>query len=285
MKPIFAIDITDNKRNETVNGKEFVTKSVSKESFEELEKNQEELEETLNAAKLPLLWRVLKALCGYGSLIILISIVKALRDVSLDEAFRNAPLIFAACPALAAVWGVLYIFSKKKESEVLKEQNAESRENDIDRNVQDIYNELGVPHEAATADVLMFRYKIKNGELRPATVGLQNTAYIALEIRIYAQNGELCIADLEDVYTFKLSELKAIKTVKKRIAIPLWNKDEEPTEGEFKKYKLSVNNMGEVLMKPYHVLEIERDGETYGIYFPCYELAVFECLTGLKAEE
>ena len=30
-------------------------------------------------------------------------------------------------------------------------------------------------------------------------------------------------------------------------------------------------------------LELEHEGETWGIYFPCYELPVFEELTGLKA--
>jgi hypothetical protein len=38
-------------------------------------------------------------------------------------------------------------------------------------------------------------------------------------------------------------------------------------------------------VKPYHILELEKDGETYGIYFPAYELAAIESLTLLKAEE
>ena len=38
-------------------------------------------------------------------------------------------------------------------------------------------------------------------------------------------------------------------------------------------------------MKAYHILELEHGGENYGIYFPCWELPVFERLTGLNAEE
>ena len=54
--------------------------------------------------------------------------------------------------------------------------------------------------------------------------------------------------------------------------------------GEFKQYKLGVTYIGTIIVKPYHILEIERNGTLYGIYFPCYELATFEALTGLKAE-
>ena len=48
---------------------------------------------------------------------------------------------------------------------------------------------------------------------------------------------------------------------------------------------MSQTNTGEVSIKPYYVLEIENDGDLYGIYFPCYELATFERLTGLNAQE
>ena len=35
---------------------------------------------------------------------------------------------------------------------------------------------------------------------------------------------------------------------------------------------------------PYYILEVVHNTETYGIYIPCYELPVFEELTGLRAE-
>ena len=42
--------------------------------------------------------------------------------------------------------------------------------------------------------------------------------------------------------------------------------------------------MDNVLFDTYHILEIEKDGEIYGLYFPCYELSAIEELTGLSAE-
>ena len=48
---------------------------------------------------------------------------------------------------------------------------------------------------------------------------------------------------------------------------------------------MTVNNMGNVFFKPYYILEIEHNDEIFGIYFPCYELPIFEKLTGLTAQK
>ena len=49
-------------------------------------------------------------------------------------------------------------------------------------------------------------------------------------------------------------------------------------------HKISVTKQGDYTYKGYHILELEINGELWGIYFPCYELMVFEEITGLKAE-
>ena len=46
---------------------------------------------------------------------------------------------------------------------------------------------------------------------------------------------------------------------------------------------MTVNKFGNVFFKPYYILEIEKDNQTFGIYFPCYELDAIEKLTGLTA--
>lgn len=53
----------------------------------------------------------------------------------------------------------------------------------------------------------------------------------------------------------------------------------------YKAYKLSEGDNGLIYCKPYYILELDRAGERWGIYFPCYELPAFERATGLTAEE
>lgn len=64
-----------------------------------------------------------------------------------------------------------------------------------------------------------------------------------------------------------------------------WNKDEAYNKGVYKQYKLVEDNLGRVSGKNYQILELNSGGERWGIYFPRYELPVFEEITGLKADE
>ena len=281
MKPLFGVDITDSGDNDVFNGSEFVTKTVSKEKYDEYTMRQERLERTVESSKQPLWLRIIKFVCGIYALIVAASAIRT----GFDTAYKNAPALITSAGFCAIVWVVLQVIAIRKERRVLEEENAGAQLEEIERGMKLMYDELDVPSVAASVDVLMFRYKVKDGEICPKTVGFQSTPYMNLDARAYVQEDCLCIADLEKVYSFNLSEIKAIKTVNKRISIPTWNKEEHPTKGEFKQYRMTVNNVGEIFFKPYHILEIEHGGELYGLYFPCYELNTFEFLTGLTAEE
>ena len=51
MKPLFAIDITNDKKNEAVNGEEFITKTASENIADSLEENQDELQDTIKKSQ------------------------------------------------------------------------------------------------------------------------------------------------------------------------------------------------------------------------------------------
>ena len=280
MKPIFCIDVTFDKNNEIVNGSEFITRAASKQKIEEYENKQEDLEQTVEKIKLPLWLRIIKYLCGAFFLIALVASVKA----GFETALRNAPLLVMSGALCGILWIILHFFSKVKEKKVLKEENAEQQLEEIYEDFKNIHNELNVPDDAVEVDVLQFKYKMKNGKISPYASVLQTTAYMNTCVKMYETNDELHIADLENVYSFAKLELKVITTVNKRISVPTWYKDEDPRRGSFKRYKMTVSNMGDVFFKPYYILEIEHESQIFGIYFPCYELEAFEHLTGLKAE-
>ena len=280
MKPLFCIDVTLDKNNEIVNGSEFITRTASKQKIEEYENKQEDLEQTVEKSKLPLLLRIIKYLCGLFFLMVLAASVRT----GFETALKNAPILVMS-GALCGILGIiLHFVSKGKEKKVLKEENAEQQSKEIYEDFKNIHNELNVPDDAAEIDVLLFKYKRKNGKINPYSSGLQTTAYMNMSVKMYETNDELHIADLGNVYSFAKSELKVITTVNKRISVPTWNKDEDPRKGSFKRYKMTVNDIGNVFFKPYYILEIEHGSQIFGIYFPCYELEIFEHLTGLKAE-
>ena len=283
MKPIFCIDVTENKDNEAINGEEFVTGRVSKERSDKMEDALDRALETEEKAKLPLPYRIVQWLCGIAGAICAVAIIKALPDVGIATAYQNAPAVFYIGGICIALWLILFLMSKKKEKEVLDDTTVRNAEEELNANSKAIYDELGVPEGAESADILVFSYKNKGEELKVKSNGFFE--YMNLDAKVYIQNDCLCITDLETVHALPLSSLTGIRTVKKRISVPSWNKDVDYNKGEYKQYKMTQNDAGFVFFKPYHILTLMHEGEEYGIYFPCYELSLFEKLTGLAAQD
>ena len=77
MKPIFAVDISVDKKNEKINGDEFIIKTAEKHSTQIYEERQEKLEESVEATKLPLWLRIIQYACGFFGLIVAASTIKA----------------------------------------------------------------------------------------------------------------------------------------------------------------------------------------------------------------
>ena len=281
MRPIFCIDITADKKNDTLNGEEFITRTASQNAVEEYEEKQENFDRTIEKSKLPLWLRIVEYLFGIYALIVASSVIR----VGFGTAMKNAPWLVISAGFCGVIWVVIFIFSRAKEKRVLIDENADVQVEEMTENFIEIHKELGVPTDAQNVDILAFRYKIKEGRIVPRTVAFQSTPFINIEVKLFVEDDTLNIAELSNVYSVKISELKAIYTVKKRISVPSWNKEIGPKEDIYKPYKMTVNNVGDVYMKSYHVLELERDGAPYCIYFPCYELEHFERLTGLKAIE
>lgn len=281
--PIFCIDITSDKNNEKTNGEEFITRTASRNKLDEYEEKHEQLEKTVEKSKLPLWLRIVQYICAAAFIIVLAGVLEA--DVDVDTAIKNAPVLIAGGVACGIIWLVLFLCAKLKSKKVLGEEKAEEQTRELVEDFKDIHSELGVPSDALDVDILLFQYKVKKGQISPHVSGLQTTPFINLAVKMYETGSEIHIADIENVYSFDKLDIRGITTVNKRISIPAWNKDEDPRRGRFKPYKMTLGNTGDIFFKPYYILNIDRDGQKYGLYFPCYELEAFERMTGFKAEQ
>lgn len=286
MKPIFGIDVTQNKHNEELNGLNFVVAEATAEQTDALLEQHEGLEETIEKSKLPLWLRILKAICGYLALILGLGMIKSLPEVGLAHIFQRATIFVLCFFFFLIAWIVLKFLSLKKETAVYKERNAEGQIEEYQQDLQALYESLGAPSNADTVDVLSFLYKVKDGEIKPTAHMMQTTPYVNFEAKLFATEDALCLVDTQHCFSFPKAELRAIRKVDERIALLSWNKgDEEPKKGRFKPYKLTVNQYGNVFVKSYYIMELVHDGEEWGIYFPCYEKDAFEKASGLTAEE
>ena len=274
MKPFLGIDLTIDKKNEQLNGNEFLIQEPSFALSNHLETSMKNADETIANSKLPFPLRIIKHLCGIMALLIIISILRA--DVTIAEAYQNAPGLFWVAPICAIIWLLLFISSYFKSKTVLETDESTQIFSHLDSISNEIYTELSVPFDAKEVDILLFFYKEKNGNIKVTTRGMQITEYFNPVFKIFTDNEHLYLANLDGKYAFPLSSIVKMHTIKKRIRIEEWHKEEQCTKGIYKPYKLTTDNYGCVICKYYHILEINHQGNSWGIYIPCYELPIFE---------
>lgn len=286
LKPFLGINITEDKSNEAFNGQEFVAAKVSSIQADMLEKAVDRVEAQENQSKLP---RPLRIIRGASMMIGLVCVCGILRGlggddgVTLAQAYENAGWVFWIAGVCLAVWGLLTLWAKYRERTVVDSDETKRVISTAERLTKNSYAELGVPETAANIDILMFQYVEKKGKIVPHSFG--PAAFIACDCKAFTQNGFLCLADADQRYDFPLSEMRCIVTVKKNVAIPAWNKNIPTNKPPYKEYKLRIDDYGCIHFKPYYILELEHNGETWGIYFPSYELPTIERLTGHHPEQ
>ncbi|MBQ7106855.1 MAG: hypothetical protein IJN93_05005 [Clostridia bacterium] len=287
MKPFLGIDLTTNKKNEQMNGEEFVVAKPDLSLTQSLESFSENVEETIEKSKLPLPIRIGHWICGAVGVIVAIGILKALGGedgVSFSEAYKNASWLFWLGSACLVAWALLKLISVRKEKNVLETEESSQAFNNLDKTCEAILSDLKVPQDSKEIDILSFFYKVKNNDIKVCEKGMQIAPYINPIFHIFADSENLYLANLEGKYAIPLSTVKVIRTIKKTIRIMEWNKDEEFNKGIYKQYKLSEDNYGCIICKRYHILEFQHNNDLWGIYIPCYELPVIEEITGLKAD-
>ena len=282
MKPFLGIDITTNRKNEQLNGNEFLILKPSEILSQTLDKTTEQKEAIIKNSKLPFLLRIIKSICLFLAFICVSGLLRA--RVSLAEAYHNAPWIFWLLPICVILFILLTICEKVKSRQVLDTDENQHALATHDRVMKDIFAELAVPDNAKDVDVLSCYYTERNGKIKAIEKGLQLHQFANLIFKVYRDNENLYLVNCDGKYAFPLSSLSSIRMVKKHTVIKEWHKEEPYDKGIYKQYKLSIDKFGCLNCNSYYILEVVHNAETYGIYIPCYELPVFEELTGLRAE-
>lgn len=284
MKPFLGTDLTTNKKNEQMNGEEFLVAKPSLALTQAFERSLEDTEETLEKSKLPLPIRIGHWICGILGVFIAFGILESLGGedgISLSEAYQNASWLFWLGGGCLVAWVILKMISIRKEKDILETDESSLAFNHLGKSSDAILADLAVPPDTKEIDVLTFCYKVKGDNIKVCEMALQLAPYMNPIFYVFADSENLYLANLEGKYAFPLSAIRAIKTVKKSIRIVEWNKDEPFNKGIYKQYKISEDKYGCIICKNYHIVEIEHNGELWGVYIPCYELPVIEELTGL----
>ncbi len=279
MKPLFGIDVTEDKNNDKLNGDEFIVAKPSAANTEALEReSRKSVDLILGKRPLSFLHIILLALL----IAALISFAIMIEQTNV-KIFGIGLQTVMACVLVLCIAAIiaLVIFAHRREKEALESDESKLIDENIERISAYINAELGVPANASVVDVLSFSYKIKNGRF----IWDIDEEYENNDFSVFADSQNLYLADAEAKYAVPLQSITDISIIRKSIDLTFWNKDVEYDKGEYKQYKISETKLAGVRVKAYCILHFTYGGEEWGIYFPEYEKSVFENLTGIKASE
>ena len=217
MKPFLGIDITTNRKNEQLNGNEFLILKPSEILSQTLDKTTEQKDAIIKNSKLPLLLRIIKSICLFLAFICVSGLLRA--RVSLAEAYHNAPWIFWLLPICVILFILLTVCEKVKSHQVLDTDENQHALATHDRVMKDIFAELAVPDNAKDVDVLSCYYTERNGKIKAIEKGLQLHQFANLIFKVYRDNENLYLVNCDGKYAFPLSSLSSIRMVKKHTVI------------------------------------------------------------------
>ncbi len=274
MKPFLCTDVTNDKKNERLNGAELAVATTPQATVDALNNVGEELLDTQKKAQMPWYWRTLRwilLLVGFVCLRL------ALEGVDI------ASCVVVAVVAFVAAW-LISRYGNKRAEKMLESEEVNMTSRNMDELVASIYRDFGVPEGAPEVEILSFSYKMKDGEMKVTSRATAMTPYINYNHRMFINDNNLVVADRESKYEIPLSMIRALKIEKTRVSVPMWYKDEDIDSEKYKEYKLTEND-GLVYMKYRLKLEFYANGEEWVMFLPYYEKATVEMLTRMTAIE
>lgn len=281
MKPFRCVDCSENRKNTYRWGDEFLVARPSAVYQQELNRARRTVQTFEKRAKLPMGLRVVRALLGYTALATIAGILSA--DVTLAQGYANAPAIhWISVVALMlfvslAIWAVV---RRKRVQRMEEYRMALSRQERLEASC---LAELDVPKSAKKVDILTFCYKLRKEMPKIYTPGVQMTNCKNPEYFLFADEENFYLANENGKYAFPLAAIRGIRTFKRTVSFPQWHKTEPFQHESYSDYNIMQYRITQELCayytKPNHILALECNGETWGIYFPCYELPTFRGLT------
>lgn len=281
MKNVFGYPYVKD-RESRCDGERFITERVDAGFKQELDKAVGEVMEMEEKTGLPGWARLLSSICILGFVIVGAGVVRNIGELSFAQMFRNAPALFIVGGVCVVVWLVLKIiesvkFNKAAVSGVI-DRMVDSTER-LDKLSEEL---LGVPNDYKNVDVLSFVYTEKNGKVK-----IKEDLFYKHsnnEMKLFRNNDDLCLADIECVYSIPIADIKRYVLKKKKAEMDEWNKDTPFNKGEYKQYKIASNDYGTIACKYYALQFADVFGE-YEIFFPEYELEAFKAIVDVPVEK
>lgn len=267
---VFGLKITGKDDKTALDGECFITERLEESEEKTIDQLNDEFDEQIKRAELPLYLRIIKFICTVLALIAVASIIRA--DVPFDVAFGNAPYIFIAGVAAATIAIALWIIEAVKRNGYLNSEEYRQHCEKEDAAAKNIMTRLNIPEDAELIDVLAQSYKLNDNNIVKKSIFEAKPQFMPIELFMYKDEKGLRLADCTGVFTFPYDEIIGIDPVNNKAILLEWNKPESIKSEKYKPYKMTSDNLDRIHVKNYYSLKIKRCSTDYEILIPEYEI-------------
>ncbi len=278
MKPIFGIDITTNKKNQTNNSLPFIKDTIPKELKEKIENASDKIVGDINKNSMPQWFSLLYSVTNIPMACFFAFLVYSLFFMEI----KNLISLYVVGGVFFIGWVIMQIFYfryKKKEKAPCKETIDMVEE--YKKQEELAFKHFNLPNNAVELSLLEFTYKQKNNQYFPYSAGGRKPLAYTIENKAFVKNDKLYIVDIGNLYEFDLKGFGEIVSVKNTLCQPIWNVARDFSKEEIKKYKLRANKQY-LFLDYYYMITYTQEDCVWGLYFPIYEIKKIENLTGIK---
>lgn len=279
MKNVFGSPCRDDKAL-PCDGERFVTERVDEAFKREIEDSRQRVDEILGTKLLTPKLLIVMGVFTLGFVLAAMRMLKLMNQFG-SAAFAKEPLTFAigfVCVLL--VFGAFAsVFVKRNKINSSDElAAAKERVQSLGKSSEAL---LGIPQEHETVDVLSFEYDEASGKVKQQGGG--TFKYFNNAMKLYRKDDMLCLADIEQVYSLPIADLKKYVLKKKKITMDCWNKEIYHNCGKYIPYKISKNDNNCYTCKYCAAQFSDAFGE-YEMFFPEYELEAFKAIADAPVE-
>ncbi len=281
MIPFLGIDLIKNSDNEQTNGNEFLIKKTPAKLTAEIQNQGAKLNDMAQKSQTSPVFSFIQ----YSTVTIFILIIVAIfrSELSFAEAYRHTPWLYWLATVCGIIGISLSIFSKRKRK--LFQKASEPVLSQLDDCINAVYEALSVPDCAEEIDIFSFPYTATTDDIKIIKNTFPTYHFSNSIFKAYSDAENLYLASLEGTYAFPLSSIASIRTIKKRVRIMEWHKKTPYNKGFYKQFHLSSDTYGCIHCNRYYIVELTHAEKSYGIYIPCYDIAILERLINRKTQE
>jgi hypothetical protein len=287
MKPFLAVDTTNDKNNLELTGDNFKVEELPEDAFDLLDEAEDAVKVLVKKKTFPraLVYAIIINYCLTSwSLVSLVLIfmhnfLESSKTEILKNLFSEYPWLYLVCFASVAFtfFSIKYLFPKKKKK-IESDEEIKLANDRVAAIENSLESRLGVSMDAVKVDIFSFNYKTKDNVFKPFVNGRATNC----EFKMFVENDKLCLVEISSgKYVIPYTSIKSISEEKGNIAFYMWNKEEKYNDEKYKKYKIVYDtHLRMYSVKKYCVVELEVNGEAWGIFVPPYEAEAFKRVLG-----